>query len=108
MAIPLSLAFWALVGACSSISGPDEDVLTLEVASETVPCVAVIEQECLQVRTPGESEWELFYDEISGFTHEPGFSYLIEVARRTIENPPADASGYSYRLLAILVREPVA
>lgn len=85
---------------------PDEEVLVLEVAAETVACVGEMEQRCLRVRAPGDDSWRNFYAPIEGFEHEEGVAYTIEVARREVEDPPQDASSYAYRLLRILEREP--
>lgn len=42
----------------------------------------------------------------SGFSYEPGYRYTLRIARRVIENPPADGSSAAYRLLEILAKVP--
>lgn len=101
------LAATFLVAGCAPSTGPEEEILMFEVASERVECVGEMQQLCLQVREPGETEWELFYDEIEGFTWEEGFRYTLEVARRTVENPPADGSSFQYRLVRVVERDEV-
>lgn len=103
----LLLPILLLLGACtaSTLDG-GEEILTLEVAAETVPCVGEMEDRCLQVRRPGEDPWRLFYSAIRGFTHEEGTEYLLEVARRVVPDPPADGSSYAYRLVRILEERP--
>lgn len=96
-----------LSAACALSTAPDEEILTLEVAAETRSCVGEAQQVCLQVREPGATEWELFYDSIEGFTHEEGVRYLLEVARRTVVNPPADGSSYAWRLVRVIERDEV-
>ena len=50
---------------------------------------------------PGE--WRnLPMSAIEGFDYEPGHMYTLKVRRTILANPPADASAYTYRLLAIL------
>ena len=102
---PLGVAFAAALSGCSSVAGPDEDILTLEVDAQTQTCTGEMVQECLRVRAPGETEWRLFYDTIEGFTYEPGFRYVLQVARRTVADPPMDGSSFAYRLLEVLSRD---
>ena len=106
-AVALALLLPALA-ACQS--GPLEsrtEILVLEVAAETVPCVGEMRDRCLQIRSRGEDAWERFHGTIEGFEHEEGVRYLLEVERRRIPDPPADGSSYAYRLLEILDRERV-
>lgn len=104
------LALAAMLGAplgCHDFS-PVERVETLEVASTTVRCwVESMERDCLQVRDRADQPWRYFYQTIDGFVYEPGFEYTIQVAVRTIVNPPQDASTAAYRLIAVLRKEPV-
>ena len=101
----LGVAVLALAG-CAAGSAPavgaQEVVLTLEVAPERVPCRGEMEMLCLQVRAPGEDAWRRFYDPIEGFDWEEGVRYTLEVARRDVPDPPADASSYAWRLLRIV------
>ena len=47
-----------------------------------------------------------FYDEIDGFTHEPGYEYRLRIERYDAfpgqKEPPQDAGRYGYRLLEVL------
>ncbi len=96
-----------LLAACGdSALEPGEEILVLEVAAETAPCVGELEGRCLQVREPGEAAWRLFYSPIEGFTHQEGTAYTLEVARRVVPDPPAGGSSYSYRLVRILEERP--
>ena len=95
-----------MIGGCGAPLVPDQDVLTLEVAPFTVECTGEMVQRCLRVRRAPDEEWTNFYDPIDGFTHEEGYHYHIQVARRRVPNPPADASSYEYRLLRIISKEP--
>ena len=53
-----------------------------------------------------------FYDEIDGFTHEPGYEYRLRIERYNAfpdqKEPPQDAGRYGYRLLEMLSKTRVA
>ncbi len=105
----LALAFVGLSACTASAALHDqEEILILEVASDSVPCVGEMVGRCIQVRYPGTEHWRIFYDPIDGFQHEEGVQYTLEVGRRGVPDPPADGSAYAYRLIRILAREPVA
>ena len=95
-----------LLSGCANLSGPDERVITMDVAAQRVPCMGIVPQECLSVRQEQDTAWTLFYDPIDGFQFESGFEYTIRVAVRTVSNPPADGSSLAYRLLEILRKVP--
>lgn len=81
---------------------PGERVLTFDVAAARVPCVGEMRRDCLKVRVRPDARWELFYDDIEGFTYQAGYEYSIRVARRAVADPPADGSSFAYRLVALL------
>ena len=98
---PLAGLLLLAAGACGDATGPFLRVRTYEVAPAKVPCVGLFPTECLQVRTPPDTAWQLFYDSIDGFTYEAGYRYVLRVAERRIPNPPADGSSIAYRLVAV-------
>ena len=53
-----------------------------------------------------------FYDEIDGFTHEPGYEYRLRIERYDAfpgqKEPPQDAGRYGYRLLEVLSKNRAA
>ena len=107
----LVVALLISAGGCSQSTGPGEtrageEVVQFEVAAERAPCTGEGHFQCLQVRETPDAPWQLFYDPIEGFTHEPGFRYVLRVARRSVANPPADGSSVAWRLLRILSRTP--
>lgn len=67
-------------------------------------CVGVALMECLTV------DGELFYEEIEGFEHEAGYVYRLRIERYDpwpeMEEPPADAGEYGYRLIEVVSKEP--
>ena len=92
------------LGACSFAGA---DVETRYVDAVTAPCTGEGVHACLRVRPAPEAEWELFYGAIEGFTHEPGFAYVLEVEVRAVEDPPADGSSLAYRLVRVVSKVPV-
>jgi hypothetical protein len=100
------IAALSLLVACGDLFGPDTRTITMDVAPERVSCQGFVPQECLRVREHPSTTWTLFYDQIEGFMFEPGFEYTLRVRVREIENPPADGSSLSYRLIAILRKVP--
>ena len=96
--------------------GPGETVF-LEVAAQTKACShpLIPDKQCLQVREikfddnglrvgePGE--WQNFYDQIEGFSHQPGTRNVLRVNRYTVANPPADASSNAYVLDMVVESE---
>jgi heat shock protein HslJ len=63
------------------------------VAAERVPCVGVGPMQCLQVRDSPEQPWRMHYQDIIGFTHEPGIEYRLRILEDDVPNPPADGSS---------------
>ena len=98
--------------------GPGERVF-LEVAADTRPCShpMIADKQCLQVRElqyddkglkvgePGE--FQNFYADIEGYTHQPGMRNVLRVNRFKIANPPADGSSLAY-VLDMVVESEVA
>jgi hypothetical protein len=76
---------------------------TLYVNSQLVDCEGGAgPQRCMQVRRAPDEPWELFYDQIDGFTFEPGFTYEQRVRVTQVDAPPADASSLAYELVEIV------
>lgn len=72
------------------------------VSAKTRTCYGVIEQECMLVKKKADAEWNNFYDQIEGFTYQPGFNYRLRIGVTPIEQPMADQSNKRYTLLDIL------
>ncbi len=82
------------------------EIMTLYIGPALVECASVGANQCLQVKTSPDGDYQLFYDPIQGFDYEPGFDYEINVSRIEIENPPVDASNYQYNLVAVISKTP--
>lgn len=82
---------------------------TLWIAPTTQKCVGEIEKECMQVkRSKSQKNWDLFYDNIQGFTYKKGYQYQLEITETKVDNPPADASSIQYKLVKIIARKKVS
>jgi heat shock protein HslJ len=89
------------------MTGQDEgDVVTMYVGPELADCVGVGPQECMLVKYSPEEEYQYFYNQIEGFTYEPGYEYELQVLVTPIENPPADGSSLKYTLVEVVSQTP--
>jgi heat shock protein HslJ len=91
----------------------------LEVGPETKPCShpLIPDKQCLQVREirfdenglrSGEpGEWQNFFDEIEGYTHQPGVRNVLRLDRYARKDVPADASRYAWVLDMVVESETV-
>lgn len=84
------------------------ELKTLYVGPELVDCVGVGPMQCMQVRENPADPYTLFYQQIEGFTFEPGFEYELLVRVITVENPPADGSSLRYTLVSVVNQTPMA
>lgn len=103
----IGLLISMLAGCGDGTSETENETKTLFIDSQLVDCVGVGPQMCMQVRENEDDEWELFYDEIEGFTFEEGYLYEVLVEVVYVENPPADASSIEYILIEIVSKEEV-
>ncbi len=82
--------------------GPVDGVRRLWIKPDLVDCVGAAPQKCMQVAEAEDDEHYYFYDQIQGFTFEPGTSYVLDVQVEEILDPPADASSLKYTLVAVI------
>lgn len=68
------------------------------------PTLALLVQEGEMI---GTNDWQYHYSEISGFEYEWGYIYDLKIHKRTIENPPADASSIEFILEEVISKNPV-
>ena len=84
---------------------PDQ-VQEVTVGPQREHCVGVAPQMCLLVND------ELFYSEIDGFDHQPGYAYRLRIERYDRwpgqTEIPQDVGRYGYRLLEVLEQQRVA
>lgn len=72
------------------------------IGPDLVECEGVAPMLCMQVAYAEGDDYQLFYDQIDGFTHEEGTAYVIDVAITEVDNPPADASSLQYTLVEVV------
>lgn len=99
----LTLGFLAVLIFSSNISAQIKTEILI-VADQKISCTGVTKMECLQVKRLSEEKYSLFYDNIERFNFAAGYFYVLEVQITTVENPPADASKFKYRLKKVLAR----
>jgi len=111
------LTFAGAPTADAKYGGEGERVF-LEVAAERVPCPHPMmpDYRCLHVREIAyddkgiklkTGEWEYFYQDIDGYTHEPGVRNVLRLKRYKVANPPADGSSLAYVLDMVVESETV-
>lgn len=97
------LAMIGLIGLLLSACNVSDKTVekSIIIAAETKPCSAgEMQKECLQIKwAKDQSDWELFYNDIEGFTYQNGFEYELLVSEEKVANAPADASGLKYKLI---------
>ena len=103
MKAPLLLCSALLLGACQSTPTTE----TLYIQDQLADCVGVAPMKCMQVRSQPGASWSLFYQQIEGFTFEPGFRYQLEVHTEQLTDVPADASSVRYQLIRVVSKQPV-
>ncbi len=110
MVITTAVTMIFALAACQPVrdtrtsAGPVEK--TLYIGAELVDCVGVAPMRCMQVKENPEDAYQFFYNEIEGFTFEPGFTYEVRVLVEPVANAPADASNLKYTLIEIVSPEP--
>jgi len=100
MKILIAICFTAMIlSACSTNKKTTEK--TIVISSETKPCSDGVKQkDCLQVKwTKDQTDWELFNNEIEGFTYEKGNEYELVVSEEKVKNSSADTSSIKYKLV---------
>ena len=104
-------AILALTG-CLDDDTPGDKVETINVAISAMtyidsPVMTNYPIEGLWAKVENDADYQfLHFEEIQGFTFEPGYTYELRVERTTLGNPPADASRYTYKLIDELSKQP--
>lgn len=112
-----TLSFTGKPTAATRFGGEGERVF-LEVAPERVACQhpLIPDHQCLRVREivfdeqglrQGEGEWQPLYQEIEGYTHQPGVRNVLRLDRFQVADPPADGSSVAYVLDMVVESETV-
>lgn len=99
-----------LIASCLDDDTPKDKVETVdaEVSPMTYidsPVMSSYPIEGMWVKV-GNADFEYMdFNEIAGFNYERGYVYKLQIERTTLGNPPADASGYTYKLVKELSKE---
>ena len=100
--------------------GGEGATVFFEVAPQRAACShpLIPNMQCLQVRerryeangvaVKSDAAWQPLYQDIEGYTHEPGVRNVIRVKKYDIKNPPADASSVAYVLDMVVESELVS
>jgi uncharacterized lipoprotein NlpE involved in copper resistance len=96
-----------ILSACNSNEKSKEK--TVYIGAETTSCTSdEMQKECLQIKwRKDQKEWEVFYDEIKGFTYEKGNEYELIISEEKLDNAPADASSIKYKLVKEISKKKV-
>lgn len=98
-----------LLPACQNNTiQPAKDRTIIQVGPSLVDCTGVGLMQCMQIKKPGQSQWELFYGSIDGFTFTSGYLYKLDVkvTKRAIPIP-ADDSSQIWSLVKIIKKQKV-
>ena len=114
MKTALFLATFAIftLTSCLDDNTPKDKVETLNVAISAMtyidsPVMVNFPMEGLWAKVGNDADYQfLTFNEIEGFTFEPGYTYELRVERTTWGNPPADANMYTYRIIEELSKLP--
>lgn len=96
--------------------GGEGETVFLEIAADTKPCShpLIPGKQCLQMRertygangvVASTGPWQPLYQDIEGYTHEPGVRNVLRVKRFAVKNPPADAPATAYVLDMVVESE---
>ncbi len=101
----LTLMTLLAVTACKKKNDVRPQAIVLQIDNRPpVDCSAgVLQRKCLWVREGDATNWHLFYNDIDGFTYEPGYRYLLDVQREPLPvDGVMDALPYKYTLVRII------
>lgn len=91
----------ALSTACG-IVGSDEQ--TMFIGPQLQDCYTWMPMRCMMEAPTAQGPWRLFYNDIEGFTHEPGYLYELRVEVTEWPEQPMDASKERYILVRVVSR----
>ncbi len=88
--------------AAPSAGSPSEELKVVFVRDALIDCEGVGPRQCLQVRSDEAAPWELFYDDIEGFSFEAGRGYELRVRVRR------DGERVRYELVEVIAEQPAS
>ncbi|ARN78270.1 hypothetical protein BST97_09855 [Nonlabens spongiae] len=106
----LAILLLLALAACSNDDSADEERVNMIIDHHYEMGVGVGPVPVLRVQEGDQiasNQFQIFYGGITGFNFEPGFVYELEVLKRNVENPPADAPSIEYILVNEVSKMPV-
>lgn len=105
--VVLQLVFILPIFLTSCLKGMPLSILY--VGAETTNClINGIEKQCLRVKwTQDQEEWEVFSEEIKGFSYEPGYMYVLRIRLEDKRRPGADSNSHLYHLSKMIEKQRV-
>ncbi len=61
---------------------------------------------CYLMKNSPKGEWKIYNGEIEGFDYTEGYEYEVLVHKIEVENPPAGAPSFTYRLVSVVKKIP--
>jgi hypothetical protein len=101
----ISLAACGGSGGSGSSGGPA--LVTMEIDHHRAPCTGEGRFLCLRARDKGEADFTFMYGGITGFEHQWGHTYVLEVEETPVPDPPADGSSIERSLKSVVSDTPV-
>lgn len=80
---------------------------TIVVNEEQVPCNGNPDANCLLIKKEGRKTFEIFYQNIKGFTFEPGYRQTLLVKERYVSNPMIKQTEPIYTLIKVIEKEKI-
>lgn len=78
---------------------------TLVINESKGPCEGNPDAKCLLIKEQGKKEFEIFYQNIEGFTFEEGYRQTILVNERYVANPMIKQTEPIYKLVKVIKKE---
>ncbi|TRO66684.1 DUF4377 domain-containing protein [Christiangramia sabulilitoris] len=109
----LVIVLFAGANSCSLVGENEQDRVLIEMrinhfqqtAFGSYPLLVLLAQENESI---GGADWKYFYDEIEGFNYKPGYIYDLKVIKKSVQDPPQDASAFKYILHSVVAKNPVS
>lgn len=110
--IALAAILSASVSAMSMANAtvPEQDISFVYIAGKSQPCTGVAPQQCMQIRSSANEEWQNYYGNIEGFDFKnDGTESLLKIRKEKIKNPAADQSSEKWVLVDVVTeRQPLS
>ncbi|MEQ4619048.1 MAG: serine protease inhibitor ecotin [Corticimicrobacter sp.] len=88
---------------------PEQSDSYVYIAGKSQPCTGVAPQQCMQIRSSANEDWQNYYGSIEGFEFkDDGTESLLKIRKEKIKNPAADQSSEKWVLVDVVTeRQPL-